>query len=178
MTQVASQIGTDWVKHSLNTNDKSYSLPTFSYPLVPILLLSSLSSLHFYSLLWSFVLVPCLAGMLEVTLQSDSFHSEEKMLRVEKDVRIDFSIDEGASGKTGSGFVSTKKSNVRPLLSVYAISLSTFSIYCILLLRPGHRDHVLIPARLQPIHCRHTPLYCYEQEFPRRHDQIRHWKIS
>ena len=59
-------------------------------------------------------------------IQSDSFHSEEKMLRVEKDVRLDFSIDEGASGKIGSGFVSTKESNVCPLFSVPAISLSIY----------------------------------------------------
>ena len=65
-------------------------------------------------------------------IQSDSFHSEEKMLRVEKDVRLDFSIDEGASGKTGSGFVSTKKSKVRPLLPVPAISLSIYLIHGIL----------------------------------------------
>ena len=48
-----------------------------------------------------------------MTIKFDSFHSEEKMLRVEKDVRIDFSIDEGTNGKGGSGFVSTKESKVR-----------------------------------------------------------------
>ena len=61
-----------------------------------------------------------------MTIKFDSFHSEEKMLKADGGVALDFSIDEGASGKTGSGFVSTKKSNVRPLLSVPAIS---FSIY-------------------------------------------------
>ena len=147
-----------------------YSFPSSLLPSLPSLIPTPF-------LLWPLP-VSHLAGMLAVTIKFDSFHSEEKMLRVEKDVRLDFSIDEGASGKTGSGFVSTKKSNVRPLFSVYAISFSIYLIDGILLLRTGHRDHVLIPARLQPILCRHTPLYCYEQEFPRRHDQIRHWKIS
>ena len=45
-----------------------------------------------------------------MTLQSISFGPEEKMLKAKADVRIDFSIDEGASG---TGFDSTKKSKVR-----------------------------------------------------------------
>ena len=48
-----------------------------------------------------------------MTLQSISFGPEEKMLKAKADVRIDFSIDEGASGTRGSRFDSTKKSKVR-----------------------------------------------------------------
>ena len=43
------------------------------------------------------------------------------MLKAKADVRIDFSIDEGASGTRGSRFVSTKKSKVRTYKRTYNI---------------------------------------------------------
>ena len=48
-----------------------------------------------------------------MTLQSTTFKSEEKeTLKANTDVKLDFSIDEGAIGNTGSGYTSRKKSEV------------------------------------------------------------------
>ena len=71
---------------------------------------------HSIIFLLSFLLCPylvaCLAGMLAVTLQSESFQSKEKMPKPNTGVALELSIDEGSTATTGAGFVSKKRCEV------------------------------------------------------------------